>query len=200
MQFIVDAVDAPGFGTPEEVNEAHQDYMDRWADRLIARGPTLSPDGQQHTGSVHVVELDDLDEAKHFADGEPYAMAGWYDTITITAAIPCLVGTMWDRPAPTVPGYAARVSVTLADQRAPATKRAGRLRSFFGGAEISWLYAGMLCDGAGLGTGLLVLLDGRPAEAAVAVEEVLSRAGLQIGSVDVRRWRRGGRRALGAAR
>jgi hypothetical protein len=56
VQFYVHGVD--GEGVDERLGQladAHWSYMDGYADRLVARGPTLSDDGERHTGSVHVV-------------------------------------------------------------------------------------------------------------------------------------------------
>jgi YCII-related domain len=51
----------------EALAEVHWSYMDQFADRLILRGPTLSDDGTEHTGSVHVVDLGDRAGAERFA-------------------------------------------------------------------------------------------------------------------------------------
>jgi uncharacterized protein YciI len=51
----------------EELSEAHWAYLDGFADALVARGPTLSADGELHTGSVHVVEVTDTAAAQRFA-------------------------------------------------------------------------------------------------------------------------------------
>src|SRR5437868_2196856 len=67
----------------DDRHEAHQTYMDGWLPRLIARGPTLSADGEQHTGSVHVVEVDSLSAARRFASEEPYARTGWQPEVSV---------------------------------------------------------------------------------------------------------------------
>jgi uncharacterized protein len=82
MPFYVHAQDKPGVGTELlDLAEAHWSYMDRFADRLILRGPTLSDDGAEHTGSVHVVNLADRASAERFANEEPYWQAGLYRQI-----------------------------------------------------------------------------------------------------------------------
>jgi uncharacterized protein YciI len=75
MHYLVTGVDGPSFGEPDDVNGLHQDYMDGWADRMIARGPSVSPDGTLHTGSVHIIDLPDLATADRFAHDEPPADA-----------------------------------------------------------------------------------------------------------------------------
>jgi len=79
MPFFVYGQDRPGAQVEmEALAEAHWSYMDRFADRLILRGPTLSGDGAEHTGSVHVVYLADRASAERFATEEPYWQAGLY--------------------------------------------------------------------------------------------------------------------------
>ena len=45
----------------EELLEEHQSYMDGFATQMIARGPTLTVDGDAATGSVHILDLPDTD-------------------------------------------------------------------------------------------------------------------------------------------
>jgi uncharacterized protein len=88
MLFYVHAEDRPGAG-PEllDLAEAHWSYLDRFADRLVLRGPTLSDDGTEHTGSVHVLDLADRASAERFAGEEPYRLAGLYQEVTIVRAV-----------------------------------------------------------------------------------------------------------------
>ena len=88
MPFYVYARDRPGVGAQLlELAEAHWAYMDRFAGRLILRGPTLSEDGTEHTGSVHVVDLADHADAERFATEEPYWLAGLYRQVTAARAV-----------------------------------------------------------------------------------------------------------------
>src|SRR5262245_47572195 len=76
VRFIVYGRDGDAFDYgPSDRHEAHQAYMDAWLSHLIARGPTLSPDGEDHTGSVHVIEVDNADIARGFAVRT--VRAGW---------------------------------------------------------------------------------------------------------------------------
>ncbi len=102
MQFFVHGIDGDGVaGQLDELAEAHWTYMDRFAGQLVARGPTLSADGEEHTGSVHVLEAPDLEAARRFALDEPYARAGLYSSVSVTPWWNALGGTMWDRPPAT---------------------------------------------------------------------------------------------------
>lgn len=83
MLFYVHATDAPDVQDRMIAQgEAHWSYMDRFADRLVLRGPTLSADGEEHTGSVHVVEVADRAAAERFATQEPYWISGLYRDFT----------------------------------------------------------------------------------------------------------------------
>ena len=42
-----------------ELRERHWSYMDGYAAEMIARGPTLTDDGETATGSVHILGLPD---------------------------------------------------------------------------------------------------------------------------------------------
>lgn len=192
MQYLVTGVDAPGFGTVDEVNERHQDYMDGFADALVARGPSLSADGEEHTGSVHVVELPDLGAAHRFAHDEPYAKAGWYSTVTVSPIVPCLDGTMWDRPAPAGPHISALVTSDLAHHAAAATDLARNLRRHLDLAD-GWIYVGVTYDAADTATGVIALVDDSPAGARRKTATVLDRAGIGEARTEASRWRRGGR-------
>lgn len=46
-------------------------------------GPFLSPEGQM-TGSLIVLNVDSLAQAQNWADTDPYALAGLFDSATIS--------------------------------------------------------------------------------------------------------------------
>jgi len=84
MDFLFYCRDKPNVGALLERNvEAHWSFMDGYADRLLVRGPTLSDDGDEHTGSLHIVRLDSAAETETFAYDEPFYRAGAYGQITI---------------------------------------------------------------------------------------------------------------------
>jgi len=88
MPFYVYGADRPGsLAQLEALAEAHWSYMDQFADRLILRGPTLSDDGTEHAGSVHVVDLGDRASAERFAIEEPYWQAGLYRQVTVARTV-----------------------------------------------------------------------------------------------------------------
>ncbi len=105
MQYFVYGRDRAGAGelkaslTPE-----HWAFMDGYAEALIARGPTLTPDGESTTGSLHIVDLPTLEAVKTFAYDETYYRAGVFESVLITRFRNHTGGTMWDF-ANAVDGY-----------------------------------------------------------------------------------------------
>ncbi|MFE1838791.1 YciI family protein [Streptomyces sviceus] len=99
MEFFCYHRDRPG-SQPlrEELTEAHWSYMDRFADELIARGPTFGADGETPTGSVHIVDLPDPAAARAFAFDEPNYQAGAYRDVLLRRWRNLLGRTMWDFP------------------------------------------------------------------------------------------------------
>lgn len=82
----------------EELREAHWSYMDGYEKELIARGPTLTGDGDAPTGSVHIVDLPDPAAARAFAFDEPGYQAGLYRDVLLHRWRNMLGRTMWDFP------------------------------------------------------------------------------------------------------
>jgi uncharacterized protein len=72
--------------------------MDRFADGMVARGPTLGADRETWTGSIHIVGLPDAQAAREFVEGEPYNRAGLYEQHTIRRFENLLGRTMWEAP------------------------------------------------------------------------------------------------------
>tara|TARA_R110002072_G_scaffold120755_18_gene254088 strand:- start:943 stop:1563 length:621 start_codon:yes stop_codon:yes gene_type:complete len=85
MQYFVWGTDRPDSKARRmAVMERHWDFIARYDDRLIARGPVLdSADPQRVLGSIHIVELDDADAATEFAYDEPFAVDGVFAEIVM---------------------------------------------------------------------------------------------------------------------
>jgi uncharacterized protein YciI len=195
--FLVRGVDGEDFVYGRsDLHEAHQVYMDRWADKLVARGPTLSDDGEHHTGSIHVLRVDEGSTAERFAFEEPYARAGWYATVSVSSMTPLVSGTMWDRPTPDPEVPAAYVAVTWSprpvEQQWVTRVREMLVRS----ADPPWLFGGLLTMDDGRHTvGLAGAADLAPEGAARRLDLVLRHAEVGAAHIEVRRWTRGGRQA-----
>ncbi|MFD5626948.1 YciI family protein [Streptomyces sp. NPDC127072] len=99
MEFLCYHRDRPGSATlRDKLLEEHWSYMDRYAKELIARGPTLTDDGETATGSVHMVDLPDRAAARAFAFDEPNYQAGVYRDVLVRRWSNTLGRTMWDFP------------------------------------------------------------------------------------------------------
>jgi uncharacterized protein YciI len=96
MEFFCYHRDRPGAMTlRNELLEAHWSYMDQYAAVMIARGPTLSGDGETATGSVHILDLPDAAAARGFAFDEPNYQAGVYRDVMLRRWRNSLGRTMW---------------------------------------------------------------------------------------------------------
>ena len=78
-----------------ELDEQHWSYMDRFADQMTARGPTLGADRQTWAGSLHIVGLPGPDAAREFVAREPYNRAGLFGEHFIWRFANLLGQTMW---------------------------------------------------------------------------------------------------------
>jgi uncharacterized protein YciI len=99
LDFFVYSRDAAGtraLRDDDELLEAHWSYMDRFAQSMIARGPTLDPDRATATGSLHVVGLPSIEAAREFVVREPNNRAGVYDEHAIWRFENLLGRTMWE--------------------------------------------------------------------------------------------------------
>ncbi len=61
MEFFAWGVNHPGVADKRSaIIREHWDFIDRYKERLIARGPVLDPhDPSRVTGSIHIADLDD---------------------------------------------------------------------------------------------------------------------------------------------
>ncbi|MFE6131700.1 YciI family protein [Streptomyces sp. NPDC056437] len=97
MEYFCYHRDRPGsLELRHELLEAHWSYMDGYAAEMIARGPTLTGDGEVPTGSVHILDLPDPAAARAFAFGEPGYQAGVYRDVLLRRWRNLLDRTMWD--------------------------------------------------------------------------------------------------------
>jgi hypothetical protein len=72
--------------------------MDRFADGMVARGPTLGDDRETWTGSLHIVDLPSVEAAREFVEREPYNRAGLFEDHLIRRFDNLLGRTMWEFP------------------------------------------------------------------------------------------------------
>ncbi|MEZ0069320.1 uncharacterized protein YciI [Streptacidiphilus sp. MAP12-20] len=81
-----------------DLREDHWSYMDRYAKQMIARGPTLTGEGDVASGSVHIVDLPDPAAARAFAFDEPGYQGGVYRDVLLRRWRNMLGRTMWEFP------------------------------------------------------------------------------------------------------
>ena len=88
MHFVIHAIDRSDAGSlREHTRPTHLDYLGGFD--VVFGGPMLDDDGAM-CGSLIVVQAEDRVAAEAFAAGDPYALAGLFETVTITAMRPVL--------------------------------------------------------------------------------------------------------------
>ncbi|GGP66254.1 YciI family protein [Streptomyces sindenensis] len=189
MPFYVYAQDQPDVADQlMEWCEEHWSYMDRFDDRLILRGPTVSDDGEEHTGSVHVVDLADRAAAEGFAREEPFWKAGLYRDLTIVAA-DVLVSR---EPEADVPYTLVTAQWPLS---AGAPGDAGPRGLSGAETDSRLIFVAALVDDGGTGTtGVVAVVRALPDEARDLVRPLAEGwAGGLPAALTAQRWERGGR-------
>jgi uncharacterized protein len=201
VEFFVYCRDKPGTARlREELSEAHWAYMDRFADAMIARGPTLTPDRETATGSLHIVDLPDAEAALAFALEEPYYRAGVFGEPLVRRWRNELGGTMWDHVSDATDpirflvlghgrsGMSAAVDGLLEEHR----------RYFVQRRYLDHLIErGPLLSDDGLewvGSAMLVEVPGRAAVEEMLADEPHVKAGLYE-NIEIHDWQFGGRPA-----
>ena len=97
VDFLCYHRDRPGSSAlREKLKEAHWSYMDGYASHMVARGPTLTDDGETATGSLHIVGVAGPAAARDFAFDEPNYQAGVYRDVLLRRWHNQLGRTMWD--------------------------------------------------------------------------------------------------------
>jgi uncharacterized protein len=65
-----------------QVRPAHLAFLDKLGGNLKAAGPFVDDDGKP-TGSLVIIQADDLADAKAIAAQDPYAIAGLFSSVDI---------------------------------------------------------------------------------------------------------------------
>jgi uncharacterized protein YciI len=175
--------------------EAHWAFMDQYAATVIARGPTLSDDGAEWTGSMHIVGLPDAAAARVFAFEEPYYRAGVFAEVFTRRFRNELGRTMWQFQGD--PDHNQRFLV-IGHGRPEAPAQPDSLPSrqrFLDDNRSQVIVCGSLLsdDGATWDGGVLLAeAPDRAAAEALAARDPYAQAG-RYQSVEIHRWRFGGR-------
>jgi hypothetical protein len=192
VDYLVLAKDAVGIGDGlMRLASAHWDYIDHFSPTLVARGPVLSPDGLEHTGSIHIITSANSLTAQRFANEEPYYRAGFYSSVTVTPFRNLLGQTMWER-TPSVPPEYSTFLVANWQNRSCTTKQIEQLQAA-ASTNKRWVFLGLLLSPDGSCIGIAAAADLRPETAESALRGLLERGELPAVSIKLSRWRRGGR-------
>ncbi|MGW5361092.1 YciI family protein [Actinopolymorpha pittospori] len=117
MQYFVYGRDRPGaFALKVSLKEDHWSFMDGYGELMVARGPTLTGDDEdaESTGSLHIVDLPDVDAARAFAYEEPYYRAGAFESVLLCRFHNVLGRTMWDFTG-AVDGYGRFLVISMGE-------------------------------------------------------------------------------------
>ena len=201
MQFFAWGINRPGVKEARAaIIHDHWDFIDRYADRLIARGPVLDPaDLSVVTGSIHIVDLEDEDAFRHFVDDEPFAAAGLFSEIRRRRFRLDLNRTQFQfESTPDCPRYFIHCPARTGtrDRRAALAEEH---EAYCESLDRHFVCRGSLLTDGGDWDGSLFFVE-FPSEDEVAgflAEEPCNRAGL-FAEVAVHRWTMGGRENLSA--
>jgi uncharacterized protein YciI len=196
MDFFVYSRDAPGIEAlrdDDDLLEEHWSYMDGFADTMIARGPTLAPDRETATGSVHVLGLPNLAAATEFVEREPNNRAGLYAEHHIWAFENLLGRMMWELARDAGEPCFLVIAHTDRDQCTPMSARPAAAL----GAELRdrLIVYGALADPDGgemVGVALALRATGKDAAMALLRDEAIGIDAFP--NVEVHDWELGGRR------
>jgi len=180
MEFFCYHRDRPGSVVlREELAERHWSYMDRYANGMIARGPTFADDDTP-SGSVHILDLPDAAAARAFAFDEPNYQAGVYRDVLLRRWRNLLGRTMWEFPGGR-DGADRYLVIGLGEGRAEEL-------AVPGGREELIAYGPLLSDDGAtwLGTAALVRAPDRDAAGAVLAPD-------RYAGIEVHPWQFGGR-------
>jgi len=83
MKFALVCTDKPqSLDVRLAVRPNHVTYLETYRDKLVLAGPLLDPDGRP-CGSLLILEVDDYAAAAGFAESDPYAKAGLFESVVI---------------------------------------------------------------------------------------------------------------------
>ncbi|MBT3929841.1 MAG: YciI family protein [Rhodospirillaceae bacterium] len=86
MHFIIVNTDKDdGIELRTQTREVHLDYLRGHGKdvKLLMAGPTPSEDASRVTGSLIVVEADDIETVREFAAADPYSLAGLFASVEV---------------------------------------------------------------------------------------------------------------------
>lgn len=86
MLYVITCKDKPDHLEVRLANRHHHlQHLNSLKGRIYAAGPTLAEDGETMNGSVLIIDFPDRKAAEDFADADPYAKAGLFESVGIIA-------------------------------------------------------------------------------------------------------------------
>ena len=83
MLFVILCTDKPAsLDLRLATRPQHLAYLETYASKLVQTGPLLDPDGRP-CGSLLIIDVADRAEAEGFAESDPYARAGLFESTVI---------------------------------------------------------------------------------------------------------------------
>ena len=84
MLFAVICMDKPdSVELRAKTRPVHLEYLEKFRSRMAISGPMLTDDGTAPKGSLLILDFADLEEAKTFAENDPYAKAGLFQSVAV---------------------------------------------------------------------------------------------------------------------
>jgi uncharacterized protein YciI len=85
MKFVLVCTDKPqSLPVRLATREAHLAYLEAYARKLVEVGPLLDADNRP-CGSLLIIDVEDQAAAAGFAEADPYAKAGLFESVIIRA-------------------------------------------------------------------------------------------------------------------
>jgi hypothetical protein len=84
MLFALVCTDRPGAKELRSGNRPrHLAFLQRHEDQLVYAGPLIGEDGETPAGSLIILDVPDRQAAEAFAEQDPYAEAGVFQSVSI---------------------------------------------------------------------------------------------------------------------
>ena len=84
MHFVIYCLDKPDHASVRAENRPdHVAFLKASADKIVAAGPLLSDDGEGMVGSTLIMGFANRGEAEAWANEDPYAKAGLFQSVDI---------------------------------------------------------------------------------------------------------------------
>lgn len=86
MLFALTCLDNPNStGKRAENRPAHVEYLEQHKDQIVMAGPLTTDDGQISVGSLLILDMPNREAVIAFAENDPYAKAGLFNSVAISA-------------------------------------------------------------------------------------------------------------------